>query len=101
MNRLAGLWKSFVPFLYSIRFRLVMWFTAILALILLAFNGFVYFSQARDIRGDALFRQDQKLTYVIQALNKTQGVIPPNVLDRKSTRLNSSHIQKSRMPSSA
>ena len=31
------------------------------------------------------------------------GVIPPNPaeLDRKSTRLNSSHIQKSRMPSSA
>ena len=25
----------------------------------------------------------------------------PNALDRKSTRLNSSHIQKSRMPSSA
>ena len=25
----------------------------------------------------------------------------PNTLDRKSTRLNSSHIQKSRMPSSA
>ena len=27
--------------------------------------------------------------------------LPPEVLDRKSTRLNSSHIQKSRMPSSA
>ena len=27
--------------------------------------------------------------------------VPPNTLDRKSTRLNSSHIQKSRMPSSA
>ena len=26
---------------------------------------------------------------------------PPRTLDRKSTRLNSSHIQKSRMPSSA
>ena len=29
------------------------------------------------------------------------GVFPPGQLDRKSTRLNSSHIQKSRMPSSA
>ena len=27
--------------------------------------------------------------------------IPPSAIDRKSTRLNSSHIQKSRMPSSA
>ena len=31
----------------------------------------------------------------------TFGVIPMFLLDRKSTRLNSSHIQKSRMPSSA
>ena len=29
------------------------------------------------------------------------GLLPPGFLDRKSTRLNSSHIQKSRMPSSA
>ena len=32
---------------------------------------------------------------------KLNKKIPPEVLDRKSTRLNSSHIQKSRMPSSA
>ena len=30
-----------------------------------------------------------------------EEVLPKNILDRKSTRLNSSHIQKSRMPSSA
>ena len=30
-----------------------------------------------------------------------EGLIIPVVIDRKSTRLNSSHIQKSRMPSSA
>ena len=29
------------------------------------------------------------------------GVVPSVLVDRKSTRLNSSHIQKSRMPSSA
>ena len=36
------------------------------------------------------------------ALNKATAALPPSSLtDRKSTRLNSSHIQKSRMPSSA
>ena len=36
-------------------------------------------------------------------LEDALGIIPqlPKALDRKSTRLNSSHIQKSRMPSSA
>ena len=33
--------------------------------------------------------------------NKSHACLTPNPLDRKSTRLNSSHIQKSRMPSSA
>ena len=32
---------------------------------------------------------------------KTKGMVGKVFLDRKSTRLNSSHIQKSRMPSSA
>ena len=35
---------------------------------------------------------------LVRALN---DLLPPAVRDRKSTRLNSSHIQKSRMPSSA
>ena len=42
---------------------------------------------------------------VIQNVNPLAACATPwyffNVLDRKSTRLNSSHIQKSRMPSSA
>ena len=47
---------------------------------------------------------------IIQALGRQTGIphqvlstiiIDSDVIDRKSTRLNSSHIQKSRMPSSA
>ena len=36
-----------------------------------------------------------------QVLDTASGHVAIQVLDRKSTRLNSSHIQKSRMPSSA
>ena len=35
------------------------------------------------------------------AFSKVEDVLDRPVIDRKSTRLNSSHIQKSRMPSSA
>ena len=37
----------------------------------------------------------------IQSLNKSENVAVNSHADRKSTRLNSSHTQKSRMPSSA
>ena len=36
-----------------------------------------------------------------EVIVRTQGAYAWNAEDRKSTRLNSSHIQKSRMPSSA
>ena len=37
----------------------------------------------------------------VMEVAEREGAIPYDVPDRKSTRLNSSHIQKSRMPSSA
>ena len=41
------------------------------------------------------------LTHRIAYLIEEKGVNPWNILDRKSTRLNSSHSGQSRMPSSA
>jgi hypothetical protein len=32
-------------FFHSLRFRLVLWFTAILALVMFAFSAFIYLSQ--------------------------------------------------------
>ena len=39
--------------------------------------------------------------YNTASYDALDDVVAADVLDRKSTRLNSSHIQKSRMPSSA
>ena len=66
----------------------------------------LWIGYTRQVRGEAL--SIKQLDFVARA--KVAGASPvrimfrhilPNVVDRKSTRLNSSHIQKSRMPSSA
>ena len=54
--------------------------------VLAAFTGFAGWLQARFPAGEAF---------------RACALIPSSWTDRKSTRLNSSHIQKSRMPSSA
>ena len=41
------------------------------------------------------------VTRTFENIFRREGVVAAIVEDRKSTRLNSSHIQKSRMPSSA
>jgi heavy metal sensor kinase len=65
--------SGFITFLHSIRFRLVMWFTAILALVLFSFSAFIYYSQMRDIRGDALFRLESKLKSIEAVLSNSQN----------------------------
>jgi heavy metal sensor kinase len=69
--------KKFSMFVHSIRFRLVMWFTAILALVLVVFSGFIYFSQTRDIRGEAAYRQDRKLRGIITAVSNSANASIP------------------------
>ena len=59
---------------------------------------------AYDERGDR-FVHGERLHVMIQDLQHKHGAIPKDlsgiIVDRKSTRLNSSHSQQSRMPSSA
>ena len=43
----------------------------------------------------------ERISQFAERLNEVPGVAKESTQDRKSTRLNSSHIQKSRMPSSA
>jgi len=61
--------SSFPMFFHSIRFRLVLWFTVILALVLFTFSVFIYYNQARDIRGDALYRLERKLESIQATLS--------------------------------
>jgi heavy metal sensor kinase len=48
-------------FFHSIRFRLVLWFTAILAMILVIFSAFIYYNQSRDLEDDTLGQLERRL----------------------------------------
>jgi len=52
--------------LHSIRFRLVLWFTAILAIILCAFSAFLFYTQSHNIQEEAIREIDRRLTGVAQ-----------------------------------
>ena len=53
-------WNLLVDFLHSIRFRITLWFVFILAVVLAAFSGFIYFNQARDLKGDSVGFMQEK-----------------------------------------
>lgn len=54
MKQHAGLGTRMGVIIHSIRFRLVAWFTAILAVVLLVFSAFIYYNQSRDLKADQL-----------------------------------------------
>src|SRR5512143_1509962 len=69
-------------FLHSIRFRLVLWFAVILAIVLAAFSGFVYYNQSRDIQGEAEYRLERKLAALETTLTLTPTgfILPDGIL---------------------
>ena len=77
MSRLSGL----STFFHSIRFRLVMWFTIILVLVLFTFSSFIYYNQTRDIKGDAMYHLERKFTDIVDVIwgsPKDSPVLQPN-----------------------
>jgi heavy metal sensor kinase len=60
--------KKISAFFHSIRFRLLLWFTAILALVLIIFNAFIYFNQSHDLEDDALGRLERRLVRLQETL---------------------------------
>ena len=60
--------KGKLTFFHSIRFRLLLWFTAILALVLMVFSMFIYYNQARDLEDDSLGRLERRLTRLQETL---------------------------------
>ena len=55
-SRISQFKQTLTQVIHSIRFRLVLWFVLILAIVLIAFSGFVYWRQAQDIRSIAITR---------------------------------------------
>jgi heavy metal sensor kinase len=74
--------KRLASILHSIRFRLVLWFSAILALVLIVFSAFIYANQTRDILGESVFRLDRKMAALGSTLAVTPNgiLVPPGVL---------------------
>jgi len=73
--------------LHSIRFRLVLWFTAILAVILFAFSAFLFYTQSRTLQEEAIHEIDRRVTGLAEnvqtALRQGSGQISiPNGLLR-------------------
>jgi heavy metal sensor kinase len=58
----SSLKKTVSTFFHSIRFRLLVWFIAILVLVLIVFSAFIYFNQLRDLQDDSLGRLSLRLT---------------------------------------
>ena len=81
-QKIPGIGKRVVFLLHSIRFRLVLWFAAILSIVLVAFSGFVYINQTRDIHGQAQFSLERKMAAVEETLSVTQNgiILPQGVL---------------------
>jgi heavy metal sensor kinase len=81
-TRLPGISKRLGYLFHSIRFRLVLWFAAILAIVLAAFSIFVYINQSRDIRSEAEYRLERKLAAFDETLTLTANGIylPQGVL---------------------
>jgi signal transduction histidine kinase len=69
---------KFPRFFHSIRFTLVLWFTAILALVLAAFSLFVYYNEVRNIRGNALLGMERRMELIIRSL--PFGRVPSQLL---------------------
>jgi two-component system OmpR family sensor kinase len=62
--RPGALGRSLTDFFHSIRFRLTLWFVLILALVLAVFSVFIYFTQSRDLRIDAVSQMQGKFVRV-------------------------------------
>jgi two-component system OmpR family sensor kinase len=79
---LSTLPKRIASVLHSIRFRLVLWYTVILALVLVAFSLFIFIKQKSDILGESAFRLERKMATLGGTLTITSDglLVPPGVL---------------------
>ncbi|MCX6033607.1 MAG: ATP-binding protein, partial [Chloroflexi bacterium] len=79
--------ERFGVLLHSIRFRLVLWFTAILAVILCSFSAFLFYTQSNNLQEEAIREINRRITGLVEnvqtALRQGSGQISiPNGLLR-------------------
>jgi heavy metal sensor kinase len=83
----TGSLKGKITFFHSIRFRLLLWFTAILMLVLIVFSTFIYYNQARDLEDDSLGRLERRSARLQETLRISlrqqngQIVFPEDILE--------------------
>jgi two-component system OmpR family sensor kinase len=65
MKFLKITWERLSDFFHSVRFRITLWFIVILSFVLLIFSGFIYFNEARDLRGDLVGNIQEKFAHTI------------------------------------
>ncbi len=75
--------------IHSIRFRLVLWFTAILAVILCSFSVFLFYTQSSNLQAEAVRELDRRITGIVENVQSSlfQGngqISLPNGLLRES-----------------
>jgi len=79
VKKTAGLRTRFGVIIHSIRFRLVAWFTAILAVILFVFSAFIYFNQSRDLQADELRDMGAKVNGLTQLVRGALNLGSDNI----------------------
>jgi heavy metal sensor kinase len=58
--------ERFGQLIHSIRFRLVLWFTGILAVILFAFSAFLFYSQSRNLQDEAVHEINRRVVSLVE-----------------------------------
>jgi len=74
-SRAKQLQESLVAFSHSVRFRLVLWFVLILAVVMVAFSGFIYWRQAQDVHANAVGRLNTMLEHLLGSEHEREGLV--------------------------
>ncbi len=75
-------------FFHSIRFRLLLWFTSILVIVLIIFSAFIYYNQVSDLEDDSIGLLERRLVRLQESLRISlreengQLVFPEELLDK-------------------
>jgi signal transduction histidine kinase len=67
MRYVANFFSGINRIIHSIRFRLALWFVFILAILLFAFSGLLYYMQIQELRAETLNRLESKLEKIEKA----------------------------------